>query len=54
VTDDNRRIEEGWGPQREEKGMGPGKPLTEPVKPPPKPNDAATSARPPKDKPSTS
>jgi hypothetical protein len=44
MTDD-RRLQEGWAPKHEEKGMGPGKPLLGTV-PPPKPNDAASSARP--------
>jgi hypothetical protein len=48
VTDEDRRVQEGWSPKPEERGMGPaGKPITGHVSPPPKPNDAATSARPP-------
>lgn len=49
---DDRRLQEGWSPKPEEKGMGPaGRPLTETPPAPPKPDDAATSARPPQPKP---
>ena len=51
MSDDGQRVEKGWGPTREERGIGPGaKPPAE-TPPPPKPNDAATSGRPAQSKP---
>lgn len=47
MSDKDKRIQEGYAPEYGEKGMSPqGEPLFETPPAPPKPNDAATSARP--------